>query len=70
MAADTAMAISLTRFDESLTQVLGAYRMDNLVDSYISDTNSEAGSVVLVLSAKMARMTNTMADIDSFDHPL
>ena len=45
--------------NESLTQLLGAYRMESLLDSYVSDNNSEAGSVVLALSAKVARKTNT-----------
>ena len=43
----------------SLTQLLGAYRMESLLDSYVSDNNSEAGSVVLALSAKVARKNNT-----------
>ena len=33
--------------------------MENLLDLYVSNTNSEAGSVVLALSAKVARKTNT-----------
>ena len=45
--------------NESLTQLLGAYRMESLLDSYVSDNNSESGSVVLALSAKVARKTNT-----------
>ena len=45
--------------NESLTQLLGAYRMESLLHSYVSDNNSEAGSVVLALSAKLARKTNT-----------
>ena len=45
--------------NESLTQLLRAYRMESLLDSYVSDNNSEAGSVVLALSAKLARKTNT-----------
>ena len=46
--------------NESMTLLLGAYRMENLLDSYVSDTNSEGGSVVLALSAKVARKTNIM----------
>ena len=45
--------------NESVTQLLDAYWMENLLDSYMSNTNSEAGSVVLALSAKVARKTNT-----------
>ena len=45
--------------NESLTQLLGAYRMESLLDSYVTDNNSESGSVVLALSAKVARKTNT-----------
>ena len=45
--------------NESLTQLLGAYRMGSLLDSYVSDNNSESGSVVLALSVKVARKTNT-----------
>ena len=45
--------------NESLTQLLGAYRMESLLDSNVSDNNSESGSVVLALSAKVARKTNT-----------
>ena len=33
--------------------------MESLLDSYVSDNNSEAGSVVLDLSAKVARKNNT-----------
>ena len=53
-------AVAKKVFDnESLTQLLGAYRMESLLDSYVSDNNSESGSVVLALSAKVARKTNT-----------
>ena len=44
---------------ESLTQLLNAYRMDSLLDSYVADNNSDAWSVLLALSAKVARKTNT-----------
>ena len=45
--------------NEFLTQLLGSYRIESLLDSYVSDNNSESGSVVLALSAKVARKTNT-----------
>ena len=45
--------------NESLTQLLDGYRMESLLDLYMSDNNSEARSVVLALSAKVARKTNT-----------
>ena len=54
-----AMAKSGVFDNESLTQLMGAYRMESLLDSYVSDNNSESGSVVLALSAKVARKTNT-----------
>ena len=44
---------------KSMTQLLDAYRMENLLDLYVSNTNSEAGSVILALSAKVARKTIT-----------
>ena len=63
MAADAAMAKPQTLrgvFDyESMTQLLDTYRMDNLLDSYVTNTNCEARSVVLALSAKVVRKTNT-----------
>ena len=62
MVDDAAMAKSARSVRQrivSMTQLLNAYRVENLLDSYMSNTNSEAGSVVLALSAKVARKTNT-----------